>query len=255
MTGVGSITCPVSSLAAGATTTCTKTGVAIAGQYTNTAVVSGTTPAGSVLSFTNPSHYFGVQPSIDLTKYTSSASSPAEDADSIPGPTIHAGDTVTWTYLVTNTGNVALTNLTLNDDQVGSITCPATSLASGASLTCTQTGVANGGQYTNTAVVTGTPNIPTNGIPELPGTPTTVTPNTPVTDTNPSHYLGQAYVQIGDRLWVEDDNDGLASTGTITPVVGQVVTATASNGTTVYTGTTDANGIYTITVLPTIATP
>lgn len=54
-------------------------------------------------------------------------------------------------------------------------------------------------------------------------------------------------VQIGDRLWFEDDTDGDANTGTVTPLVGQTVTATTSAGA-VYTATTDANGLYTITV-------
>jgi len=56
-------------------------------------------------------------------------------------------------------------------------------------------------------------------------------------------------VLIGNRVWIENDNDGLANTGTITPVVGIIVTAVSSDGT-VYTDTTDANGYYTITVLP-----
>jgi len=54
-------------------------------------------------------------------------------------------------------------------------------------------------------------------------------------------------VMIGDRVWIEDDNDGLATTGVITPVVGSVVTAVGSDGT-LYTDTTDAMGYYTITV-------
>ena len=54
---------------------------------------------------------------------------------------------------------------------------------------------------------------------------------------------------IGNLVWIEDDNDGDASTGTITyPAAGTVVTATASDGTTTYTGTTDANGRYDIEV-------
>ena len=53
--------------------------------------------------------------------------------------------------------------------------------------------------------------------------------------------------QIGNRLWIESDTDGDATTGTVTPVVGQIVTATSSTGV-VYTTTTDANGLYTITV-------
>src|SRR5262249_2337798 len=45
--------------------------------------------------------------------------------------------------------------------------------------------------------------------------------------------------QIGNRLWIEDDRDGNATTGTVTPVAGKVVTATSSSGV-VYTATTDA---------------
>jgi hypothetical protein len=55
-------------------------------------------------------------------------------------------------------------------------------------------------------------------------------------------------VKIGNRIWIEDDNDGDATTGNITvPPAGTVVTATATDGTT-YTGTTDANGYYGIDV-------
>ncbi|MCK5920745.1 MAG: hypothetical protein KAG66_07370, partial [Methylococcales bacterium] len=68
-------------------------------------------------------------------------------------------------------------------------------------------------------------------------------------------------VKIGDLVWIEDDNDGDATTGTIThPPVGTIVTAIGSDGTT-YTGTTDANGRYEIivpendTYTVTVATP
>ncbi len=56
-------------------------------------------------------------------------------------------------------------------------------------------------------------------------------------------------VSLGDRLWLEDDYDGNATTGTVTPVgAGHVVTALASDGVTTYTGVTDANGYYLIRV-------
>ena len=32
---------------------------------------------------------------------------------------VRPGDTVTWTYRITNTGNVTLTNITLSDDKIG----------------------------------------------------------------------------------------------------------------------------------------
>lgn len=62
-------------------------------------------------------------------------------------------------------------------------------------------------------------------------------------------YHHTKMVQLGDRLWFEDDNDGDASTGSVTPVgAGHVVTAVASDKVTTYTGVTDANGNYLIPV-------
>ena len=51
---------------------------------------------------------------------------------------LSAPQTVTYSYLVTNTGNVTLTGIALtdnNDDDT--MSCPATTLAPGASMTCT----------------------------------------------------------------------------------------------------------------------
>ncbi len=56
-------------------------------------------------------------------------------------------------------------------------------------------------------------------------------------------------VHIGNLVWIEDDNNGDATDGVITfPPVGTIVTATASDGNTTYTGTTDVNGLYDIEV-------
>jgi protocatechuate 3,4-dioxygenase beta subunit len=51
-------------------------------------------------------------------------------------------------------------------------------------------------------------------------------------------------VRIGNRVWIEDDNDGDATTGNITPVVGATVTAVCTDGT--HTTTTDTSGLYSI---------
>jgi len=64
---LGGITCPVTSLAVGASTLCTKNGTATPGQYANTAIVTGTTPSGVItptvtVTDSNPSHYFGSSP-------------------------------------------------------------------------------------------------------------------------------------------------------------------------------------------------
>jgi uncharacterized repeat protein (TIGR01451 family) len=49
----------------------------------------------------------------------------------------HVGQVVPYTFLVTNTGNVALTGITVTDTKVATVICPATTLAVGANMTCT----------------------------------------------------------------------------------------------------------------------
>ena len=50
---------------------------------------------------------------------------------------VDAGDTIAYRFLVTNTGSVTLTGIAITDPKVPAITCPATTLAPGASTTCT----------------------------------------------------------------------------------------------------------------------
>ncbi|MEZ4673535.1 MAG: hypothetical protein R2932_04735 [Caldilineaceae bacterium] len=125
---------------------------------------------------TDPSHYVGVgEPAIDLEKLTN-----GDDADLLPGPLVAVGDVVTWTYVIRNTGDIALEAITLVDEPEGIVTsgCPQTTLAVGERMICTVAGIAQADQYTNTAVVTGS-------------TPSTsVRPNVQVTDEDPSHYFG-----------------------------------------------------------------
>lgn len=115
--------------------------------------------------------YHNAQPAIDIEKTTN-----GHDADDVPGPFILVGDTVTWEYLVTNTGNVTLSGIILTDDQVGEAVCPGTELEVGASMTCSASGTAVAGQYANVGTVTANP----------PGGLAVVT------DSDPSHYFGTA---------------------------------------------------------------
>ena len=165
----GVISCPAATLAVGESMTCSATGTATAGQYTNNSDVVGTDPVGTNVTDEDPSNYFGVDSAIDVEKATNTV-----DADVAPGPSIAVGDTVTWTYVVTNTGNVDLDSIVLTDDIEGVITCPATTLVVGDSFTCTATGIATLGQYANNADVVG------------------VDPQgSTVTDADPSHYIGE----------------------------------------------------------------
>ena len=149
-------------------------GSAEIGQYANLASVTGMDPAGTPVMDEDPSHYFGSNPSIDIEKATN-----GEDADSPTGPFIAVGDPVTWTYVVTNDGNVDLTGVSFVDDMgtadlADDVTVVIGDLAAGETYTHLQTGTAMEGQYGNLATATGT------------GPAGTV-----VYDEDPSHYFGE----------------------------------------------------------------
>ena len=72
---------------------------------------------------------------------------------------VNVGDTITYTYTVTNTGDVILENVALTDDKLGDITLGATTLAPGESTTGTATydaAIGDIGELTNIATATGT---------------------------------------------------------------------------------------------------
>ena len=166
-----SITCPKYTLNQGESMTCTASGTATLGQYSNIGSVSANPPGGlPIVTASDPSHYFGAQPSIQIVKKTNGVNS-----DLGPGPDILVGSTVNWTYDVTNTGNVSLTNVIVEDsDLTLFLACSGTVLTPGSSLTCTASGNAVGGFYENTATVTANPpdNLP------------------PVSATDVDHYQG-----------------------------------------------------------------
>ena len=170
------VSCPKSSLAPAESMTCTGSGTAVAGQYANLANVTGTPPLGAIVNDTDPSHYFGAQPGLNLVKKTN-----GQDANSTPGVYIKTGDPVTWSYEVMNTGNVPLTIVRVKDDNgtpgdpADDVTvCVISSLSVSANSTCTRLGSAVAGQYSNIGTATGTP---PGGLPD-------------VSDTDPSHYFG-----------------------------------------------------------------
>jgi hypothetical protein len=117
---------------------------------------------------TDPSHYFGTQPSISIEKLTN-----GQDADTAPGPSIPVGDSVSWEYIVSNNGSFPLSDIEVIDDQLGSI-CTVDALDVGASTTCKATGTAVLGQYKNVASVSA---APSGGLKN-------------VQDEDSSHYFG-----------------------------------------------------------------
>ncbi|GAA1159111.1 hypothetical protein GCM10009606_41290 [Nocardioides aquiterrae] len=158
----GAITCPSGALAPGAHVTCTDRTYTLtqadvnAGTVDNTATATGTPPSGSNVTDTDAtSTPVAPSASINLVKTASAV-------HDVNGNGIDDGDTVVYTFTVTNTGNVTLTNITIADPKVGPVTCPSGPLAPGASVDCTprtytltQADVDHG-SVENTATVTGT---------------------------------------------------------------------------------------------------
>jgi len=59
--------------------------------------------------------------------------------------------------VVTNSGDVALSNVVVSDDHHVSVSCPKSTLQPGETMTCTGSGTAVAGQYHNVGTATGQP--------------------------------------------------------------------------------------------------
>jgi uncharacterized repeat protein (TIGR01451 family) len=163
---MSAVLCPstAAAMAVGAQVTCTASYVVTqadfdAGSLTNSATATGTptagaTPTSAPSEVTIPSG--DPIPALTLVKSAS------------PSVVTAAGQTVDYTFVVSNTGNVTVENIAVNDDEFSGegelppIVCPATSLAPSASITCTagytvtQADV-DAGILTNSATATGAP--------------------------------------------------------------------------------------------------
>ena len=147
---------------------CQAMGTATLGLYSNTGSVIGLpissngTPILPPLSDDDPSHYFGTDPGLAIDKQPAVL---VDDADSSSSITL--GDRLEWTILVSNIGNIELTNVTVTDSIADTLVCERAdtsafdhvggdTLAVGEIITCiaskvvTATDVA-AGQIVNTA--------------------------------------------------------------------------------------------------------
>lgn len=118
--------------------------------FTNTAIVYGYDRGGVQYSASDTASVKidAPTPLITLNKLTNGAD----------GANILVGTPITWSYLVTNTGDVTLSNIYVTDDQGVSVICPSSTLAVSASMTCNGYGTAVAGSYSNSATVYGSYN-------------------------------------------------------------------------------------------------
>ncbi|WP_214476608.1 hypothetical protein [Mesorhizobium sp. dw_380] len=90
----------------------TASGTAIKGDYANIGHVSGTAGAVTVTS-DDGSSYFGADPEISVDKVTVDGDKSGDNL------TILSGEPISWQYTVKNTGNVALSDVTVTDNIAG----------------------------------------------------------------------------------------------------------------------------------------
>jgi hypothetical protein len=252
------------------TWTYTATRVVTAGQYTNIATVTAEDLSGNDVTDTDPSSHFGVSAAINVVKSTN-----GQDANTTPGVFIAVGGTATFTYVVTNTGNVPLATVVLRDDNGTSgntaddftLSSPTGDANSNGLLDTNETWTytsnptnnrtVTAGQYSNTASITANP-VDTSGA-DIAGV-------ADVTDTDVSNHFGaNANINVVKSVNGQDANSttgpliGVGGNATFTYVVtttGNValgaVTVVDNNGTagntaddftlTNPTGDTNSNG-------------
>ncbi len=173
------VACPPVSLAPGNIVICTTTAAhivsaaeATAGEVSNTATASVDFNAATYTD----SDTLIIPLSIQLLK------SLASYDDNDTSGTITLGDDLWYQFEVTNIGPLTLNNISLTDDTFGiPVTCPSTTLISGAFMTCTANSAhtvtlaeADAGNVQNVATVTGDP-------PASPTVLDTSTLDTPLT--------------------------------------------------------------------------
>ncbi len=204
-------TIPATTLAVNASITCSATHVVtnadvLAGAVSNTAV--GAFQYNSVAQNRN---------SNTVNTVLNAAMSVVKTDTTSTAPTA-AGDTVTYSIVVTNTGNIALSAVNVTDANATIASCtpalPVATLAVGASITCTAShivtsGEVTAGQVVNTAVASTTTgpiaNVTSNQVttvvtppapPSQPNNPNNATPNLGIVKS----LKGNAPKKVGDPV-------------------------------------------------------
>lgn len=190
-----------------------QTGVVALGQYENTVSVTAIDPddAMGVLGDSASSWYFGTAPSLSVVKELNGVV-----VESAPGPDLVAGSEIGWSFVVTNHGNLPVTNLEVvdvfenGDGTTGAIVVTdgvgpngETVLEAGASWRFTQDGEAIKGRHHNTVTATADTIPPTNPAdPENPENPAESTdPAEPADPVGLEGLLGAGDLQVLDEAF------------------------------------------------------
>lgn len=184
-------------LAVGATLSCSAAHTVTlsdldSGSFADNATVSGTPPSGPVVTAAVSNTASAVQnPAISLAK---NASTPTYST---------LGQSIDYTLIATNSGNVTLTSVSISDPTLGALVCtqPVT-LAPAATLSCTASHLVtqadlDSGSFANTASTIGTPPV---GSPVTGTADRTVTAVQTPALTLAKVMTGSPYSLVGDVL-------------------------------------------------------
>jgi uncharacterized repeat protein (TIGR01451 family) len=162
-------TCPAGTVtgAAGAGSV-SATGNLTAGMSSCTVTVNVTSPtAGTYINGPSNVTTVGLNPPFDATVTFARPAITIVKTAGTPTDTnndglTNVGDTVPYRFTVTNTGDVPLSTVVVNDPKITDVTCPSATLAVGAAETCTASYVVTtadfaAGAVENAATATGTP--------------------------------------------------------------------------------------------------
>ncbi|GAA5178541.1 hypothetical protein GCM10023322_05950 [Rugosimonospora acidiphila] len=212
---LGPITCPATTLAPGASTTCTATYTVTQADLDNDAVSDTAIARGTPTGTTTPID----SPPSDLTIEAAPLIAQIAVMKSSSTATITAvGQQVPYSFLVVNVGNRTLGSVNVTDTQtppssnvnLGPITCPATTLAPGESTTCTATYTVtqadlDNGSLSDTVIAHGTPNSgPTvdSGPSQLTIPATAPQAEITVAKSSTTRVIGTVGQQVPYTFWV-----------------------------------------------------
>jgi uncharacterized repeat protein (TIGR01451 family) len=210
--------------------------------YSVTQVIAMTQAAYANGTFETTKNLFATQNELgaDLTDLATSSTTVINgldmDAD-LPGsgPTIGVGDKAVFTYIVTNTGDTAIGNVTVTDNRLAGVAYVDGDVNGNHLLdlkeiwtyTASETVVGSGdigniGKVTGTSVVAGGPNV---------------------TDSDAAYYKIASFAALGNRVWEDANANGIQDAGE-KGIANVTVKLLGSAGAVLQTTATDTNGKY-----------
>jgi hypothetical protein len=141
---LGRASCPKRHLEPGESVVCPMTVFGSAGSHDGRVGAKAWDDYGERAEDESDRHAFGYLAGahVDIETYVDGF-----DGDTAAGPRRPVGETLTFTYEITNTGDADLDGVSVHDDRWGAIACPTDRLDAGASMTCEITRVMEWGNY------------------------------------------------------------------------------------------------------------